>query len=218
MKHPTSEPNKVSSNSSKSLAQNRLRSPLVRILFALIIIAFLSFMLILYLRTADNKADQKLSQEFRKDLIDKGSMADSAFLAGAGEVPAGDAGATVAPEEKATPNDENNNAVVAQENKEDNPVEKVVENNPKTVPTVKKDTTKATTVAKLPTILKKEISKAISCKDERDGKDHPKNSTTKGKHRDEDCCPDPDEWPKPGCVYSQKALDLMLSGPPKKKK
>lgn len=43
--------------------------------------------------------------------------------------------------------------------------------------------------------------------------DHPGKSETKGKHRDEDCCPDPDEWPKPGCAYSAAGLHLMLSGP-----
>jgi hypothetical protein len=43
--------------------------------------------------------------------------------------------------------------------------------------------------------------------------DHPRKSDTKGKHRDEDCCPDPDEWPKPGCAYSAAGLALMMSGP-----
>ncbi len=40
--------------------------------------------------------------------------------------------------------------------------------------------------------------------------DHPSYSDTKGKHTDEDCCPDPDEWPKPGCVYSPAGYALML--------
>lgn len=43
--------------------------------------------------------------------------------------------------------------------------------------------------------------------------DHPSKSDTKGKHQDEDCCPDPDEWPKPGCAYSASGLNLMLKGP-----
>jgi hypothetical protein len=49
------------------------------------------------------------------------------------------------------------------------------------------------------------------------GDDHPSMSDTKGKHMDEDCCPDPDEWPKPGCIYSAKGYSIMLSGAPKKK-
>jgi len=49
--------------------------------------------------------------------------------------------------------------------------------------------------------------------------DHPSYSKKgKGKHMDEDCCPDPDEWPNPGCAYSGSALSLMLGGPPAKKK
>jgi hypothetical protein len=47
--------------------------------------------------------------------------------------------------------------------------------------------------------------------------DKPSYSDTKGKHMDEDCCPDPDEWPKPGCVYSASDYAVMLSGPAKKK-
>jgi len=42
---------------------------------------------------------------------------------------------------------------------------------------------------------------------------HPHKSATKGKHRDEDCCPDPDEWPKPGCAYSAHDYSIMLKGP-----
>ena len=45
----------------------------------------------------------------------------------------------------------------------------------------------------------------------------PQMSKTKGRHMDEDCCPDPDEWPKPGCAYSAKDYAIMLSGPPKSK-
>jgi hypothetical protein len=46
--------------------------------------------------------------------------------------------------------------------------------------------------------------------------DHPSYSKTKGKHMDEDCCPDPDEWPNPRCAYSAGGLGLMRSGPKKK--
>jgi hypothetical protein len=42
---------------------------------------------------------------------------------------------------------------------------------------------------------------------------HPSMSDTKGKHMDEDCCPDPDEWPKPGCRYDAHGYSIMLSGP-----
>ncbi|MFA5925844.1 MAG: hypothetical protein WC831_02825 [Parcubacteria group bacterium] len=45
--------------------------------------------------------------------------------------------------------------------------------------------------------------------------DHPRNSKTKGKHMDEDCCPDPDEWPNPHCAYSSSALNLMRARPKK---
>ncbi|MDP1846143.1 MAG: hypothetical protein Q8L09_05420 [Candidatus Moranbacteria bacterium] len=45
--------------------------------------------------------------------------------------------------------------------------------------------------------------------------DHPRKSKTKGKHIDEDCCPDPDEWPNPRCAYSSGGLGLMRSGPKK---
>lgn len=40
--------------------------------------------------------------------------------------------------------------------------------------------------------------------------DHPGKSDTKGKHTDEDCCPDPDEWPMPGCYYTPAGYALML--------
>lgn len=50
----------------------------------------------------------------------------------------------------------------------------------------------------------------ISCAKDTKGA---RRSDTKGKHRDEDCCPDPDEWPKPGCRYSAAGLALMMKGP-----
>jgi hypothetical protein len=46
----------------------------------------------------------------------------------------------------------------------------------------------------------------------------PSKSDTKGKHMDEDCCPDPDEWPDPSCAYSAKDLAIMISPPSAKKK
>jgi hypothetical protein len=45
--------------------------------------------------------------------------------------------------------------------------------------------------------------------------DHPRNSKTKGKHMDEDCCPDPDEWPNPRCAYSGGQLGVMRARPKK---
>jgi hypothetical protein len=63
---------------------------------------------------------------------------------------------------------------------------------------------------------KPKIAPHISCAEANDG--HPSYSDTKGKHMDEDCCPDPDEWPKPGCVYDARGLALMLKGPAGKKK
>jgi len=32
-------------------------------------------------------------------------------------------------------------------------------------------------------------------------------------HMDEDCCPDYDEWPKPGCAYTAEDFKIMLPGP-----
>ncbi|MCX6763717.1 MAG: hypothetical protein NTZ97_03220 [Candidatus Moranbacteria bacterium] len=63
--------------------------------------------------------------------------------------------------------------------------------------------------------VKKYIQVKISCRESNYG--HPGKSATKGKHMDEDCCPDPDEWPKPGCVYDAHSYAIMLSGPGKKK-
>jgi hypothetical protein len=58
-------------------------------------------------------------------------------------------------------------------------------------------------------IIRKPVVLRISCAEKND---HPSKSATKGKHMDEDCCPDPDEWPKPGCVYSPSGRALMLKG------
>ncbi len=41
----------------------------------------------------------------------------------------------------------------------------------------------------------------------------PHKSKTKGKHMDEDCCPDPDEWANPKCAYSESGYKLMLNRP-----
>lgn len=41
----------------------------------------------------------------------------------------------------------------------------------------------------------------------------PSYSKTKGKHMDEDCCPDPDEWAKPGCVYDALGLSILIGRP-----
>lgn len=44
--------------------------------------------------------------------------------------------------------------------------------------------------------------------------DHPSYSNKhKGKHLDEDCCPDPDEYPNPWCSYSASELSVMISHP-----
>jgi len=64
--------------------------------------------------------------------------------------------------------------------------------------------------------VKKYIQLKISCREDNYG--HPSYSSHgKGKHMDEDCCPDPDEWPKPGCVYDAHSYAIMLGGPPKGK-
>jgi hypothetical protein len=59
-------------------------------------------------------------------------------------------------------------------------------------------------------IVRKPVVLRISCAEKND---HPSYSDTKGKHMDEDCCPDPDEWPKPGCAYSPSSRALMLKRP-----
>jgi hypothetical protein len=43
----------------------------------------------------------------------------------------------------------------------------------------------------------------------------PQKSPTKGKHVDEDCCSDPDEWPNPICAYKSSDYGIMLKGPRK---
>lgn len=40
----------------------------------------------------------------------------------------------------------------------------------------------------------------------------PQKSQAKGKHVDEDCCPDPDEWPNPVCAYKSPDYAIMLKG------
>lgn len=60
------------------------------------------------------------------------------------------------------------------------------------------------------TIIRRPLVQKISCAEKND---HPSYSDSKGKHMDEDCCPDPDEWPKPGCTYSPSGRALMLKGP-----
>lgn len=69
-------------------------------------------------------------------------------------------------------------------------------------------------VASKPKLLGPSPSRKISCPKDTKGA---RNSPDKGKHMDEDCCPDPDEWPKPGCRYSAAGLALMLKGPHKSK-
>lgn len=44
-------------------------------------------------------------------------------------------------------------------------------------------------------------------------KSTPKKSKTKGKHMDEDCCPDPDEWANPKCEYSVRGYSVMIPNP-----
>ncbi|HLN18751.1 MAG TPA: hypothetical protein VK255_01110 [Patescibacteria group bacterium] len=61
-----------------------------------------------------------------------------------------------------------------------------------------------------PKLLGPTPSRNISCAKDTKGA---RNSPNKGKHRDEDCCPDPDEWPRPGCRYSAAGLALMMRGP-----
>jgi len=56
-------------------------------------------------------------------------------------------------------------------------------------------------------IVKRAVVRKVSC---RDPEQKPSYSETKGKHVDEDCCPDPDEWPKPGCIYKPSDYAIML--------
>ena len=41
---------------------------------------------------------------------------------------------------------------------------------------------------------------------------HPSKSSTKGRHYDEDCCIDKDEWLEPGCTYLYSDLGVSLNG------
>lgn len=68
----------------------------------------------------------------------------------------------------------------------------------------------AETVKKIVTPPKARFTSGASCNHKND---KPRKSKTKGKHMDEDCCPDPDEWPNPRCAYSGGGLGLMRSGP-----
>ncbi len=60
-------------------------------------------------------------------------------------------------------------------------------------------------------IVKRAVVLKVSCADPGQ---KPSYSKTKGKHVDEDCCPDPDEWPKPGCIYKPSDYAIMLKGSP----
>ncbi|MDO9231591.1 MAG: hypothetical protein Q7U36_03905 [bacterium] len=55
--------------------------------------------------------------------------------------------------------------------------------------------------------LPRPVVAKISCKHPSDNPS--KSKTKKHSHMDEDCCPDPDEYPKPGCVYSAKGLSIL---------
>lgn len=46
---------------------------------------------------------------------------------------------------------------------------------------------------------------------------HPSKSDKQGKHIDEDCCPDPDEWPNLRCKYKPSDYAIMLKGSPPQK-
>lgn len=50
------------------------------------------------------------------------------------------------------------------------------------------------------------VSRGIRCPEKIQ---HPHSSNTKGKHVDEDCCPDPDEYPKAGCAYSAHDYSIL---------
>ncbi len=59
-------------------------------------------------------------------------------------------------------------------------------------------------------IIKRPAPKRIllTCGEKHD-KPH-KSRQHKGKHIDEDCCPDPDEWPNPACAYSSGGYKMMI--------
>jgi len=67
-----------------------------------------------------------------------------------------------------------------------------------------------TTTTPKPKVEAPRVSKGRRCPEKNP---HPTKSKTKGKHRDEDCCPDPDEWPMPGCAYSAHDYSIMLKTP-----
>ena len=46
---------------------------------------------------------------------------------------------------------------------------------------------------------------------------HPSKSDRQGKHIDEDCCPDPDEWPNLRCKYKSSDFGIMLERSPPQK-
>lgn len=215
MKNHTSEPEKYFPDGSRIPVWKRVKNILGRIFFAVIVLVFLS-VIILSVKAAFYRTDQKASEDFPNNLIEKGSMIDIVPLPEAENITPGNTEANNTPENKTVLPDENTQSVAPQENNEDKPKEEAINKGPETVPIVKKDTAKKTAPAKPPAApVKKKETRGISCKHKND---HPSYSKTKGKHMDEDCCPDPDEWPKPGCVYSEKGLALMLSGPSKKKK
>jgi len=73
-------------------------------------------------------------------------------------------------------------------------------------------TNTATQKSTKPKVEAPKVSGGIRCPEKIQ---HPHKSATKGKHMDEDCCPDPDEWPKPGCAYSAHDYSIMISKPKK---
>jgi hypothetical protein len=77
-------------------------------------------------------------------------------------------------------------------------------------PEIQPEIQKSAVAAKSKIIIRKPPVQKISC---REKNDHPGKSDIKGRHQDEDCCPDPDEWPMPGCVYSLSGRALMLKKP-----
>lgn len=79
-------------------------------------------------------------------------------------------------------------------------------------PIVKKVVSPTTTKPVTPKVEAPRVVRGIRCPEKIQ---HPSKSNTKGKHVDEDCCPDPDEWPKAGCAYSAHDYSIMLKGKPK---